>query len=81
MCMRCVSQDRCSSLVLFMNKLKIPDKFRFLPLKGLDEKKRYRNTLDGAVHTGEYYANVGLNLSQLWLNEFSYRLIILTEEA
>ena len=81
MCMQCVSQDRRASLVLFMNKLKTPDKFRFLPLKGLDEKKRYRNTLDGAVHTGEYYANVGLNLSQLWLNEFSYRLIILTEEA
>ena len=81
MCMQCVSQDMSASLVLFMNKLKIPDKFRFLPLKGLDRKKRYRNTLDGAVHSGEYYESVGLNLSQFRMEEFSYRLIILTEEA
>ncbi len=80
MCMQCVSQDKKASLVLFMNKLKEPDIFRFVRLKGLDEKKRYRNTLDGQVHTGEYYEKIGLNFSATWMNEFSHGLVLLTEE-
>ena len=80
MCMQCVSADRGASLVLFMNKLKEQDVFRFVRLKGLDEKKRYRNTLDEQVHTGEYYMRIGLNLSRYWPQEFSHRLILLTEE-
>ena len=69
-----------SSLVLFMNKLKELEQFRFLRLRGLDVGKRYHNTLDGCTHTGEYYMRVGLNLSNGWLTEFSHKLIILTEE-
>ena len=80
MCMQCVSKDKKASLVLFMNKLKEPDIFRFVKLKGLDAKKMYRNTLDNQVHSGEYYARIGLNLSREWLEEFSHRLIVLTEE-
>lgn len=80
MCMQCVSRDRGASLVLFMNKLKEQDRFRFVRLKGLDAKKRYRNTLDDKVHTGEYYMCIGLNLSRYWPTEFSHRLILLTEE-
>ena len=80
MCMQCVSKDKKASLVLFMNKLKEPDIFRFVKLKGLDAKKKYRNTLDNQVHSGEYYARIGLNLSREWLEEFSHRLIVLTEE-
>ena len=80
MCMQCVSADGGASLVLFMNKLKEQDVFRFVRLKGLDEKKRYRNTLDEQVHTGEYYMRIGLNLSRYWPQEFSHRLILLTEE-
>lgn len=80
MCMQCVSQDKSASLVLFMNKLKEPEQSRFLRLKGLDAKRRYRNTLDQSVHTGEYYMRVGLNLSFSWFDEFSHRLIVITEE-
>ena len=80
MCMQCVSQDKSTSLVLFMNKLKELEQFRFLRLRGLDAGKRYHNTLDGCTHTGEYYMRVGLNLSNGWLTEFSHKLIILTEE-
>ena len=80
MCMQCVSQDKSASLVLFMNKLKELEQFRFLKLRGLDAGKRYHNTLDGCVHTGEYSMRVGLNLSNGWLTEFSHKLILLTEE-
>lgn len=80
MCMQCVSQDKTASVVLFMNKLKELEMYRFIRLKGLDAKKRYRNTLDGAVHTGEYYMQIGLNLSDTWLTEFNHRLILLTED-
>ncbi len=80
MCMQCVSSDKSASVVLFMNKLKELERYRFIRLKGLSAKKRYRNTLDGAVHTGDYYMNVGLNISDTWLTEFNHRLIVLTEE-
>ena len=79
MCMQCVSQDKKTSLVLFMNKFKELDVFRFVRLKGLDARKRYRNTLDGQVHTGEYYEKIGLNFSEAWMNEFSHALVLLTE--
>ena len=29
---------------------------------------------------GEYYMRVGLNLSFSWFDEFSHRLIVITEE-
>ena len=80
MCMQCVSRDASASVVLFMNKLKEQDMFRFVRLKGLDRKKKYRNTLDGAVHSGEYYLQIGLNLSKEGFAEFSHRLVLLTEE-
>ena len=80
MCMQCVSQDKSASLVLFMNKLKEQDEFRFVRLRGLREDASYFNTLDGCVHTGEYYMRVGLNLSRECFPEFSHRLILLTEE-
>ena len=56
------------------------ERIPYIELRGLDGKKRYHNTLDGCVHTGEYYMRVGLNLSNGWLTEFSHKLIILTEE-
>ena len=63
-----------------MNKLKEQDEFRFVRLRGLREDASYFNTLDGCVHTGEYYMRVGLNLSRECFPEFSHRLILLTEE-
>ncbi len=80
MCMQCVSHDRTTSLVLFMNKLKEMDVYRFVRLRGLDARKRYRNTLDGQVHTGEYYEKIGLNFSTTWMSEFTHGLVLLTQE-
>lgn len=72
-----VSKDRCSSLILVANKLSEQDKFRFVKLKGLDKNTLYKNSFDGSVNTGDYFMNVGLNLSGEWFNEFSFKLIIL----
>ena len=80
LCMQCVSQDRSASLVLFMNRLKEMDMFRFVRLEGLDDGARYHNDFDGSVHTGEYYRKVGLNFSREWLSEFDCRLVLLTRE-
>lgn len=77
MCMQCVSKDRTKSLVIFANKLKEIDQFRYLKLKGLDKNSLYKNTYDNAVYSGDYYMNIGLNLSMDWFLEFSSKLIIL----
>lgn len=79
MSMQCVSQDKKTSLVVVMNRKKELDRFRFLRLRGLDEKAVYYNDYEKAAHTGEYYMQVGINYSREWLDEFSCRLIILTE--
>ena len=36
---------------------------RFIKLKGLDPNKDYFNSLDNKVYKGDFYMNVGLNLS------------------
>lgn len=79
MAMQCVSRDRSASVVLFMNRQKEWDKFRFVRLKGLSREMRYYNTFDRAVHDGAYYMEVGLNLSRERLTEFDCRLIVLTQ--
>lgn len=79
MCMQCVSQDKSTSLVLLMNRKKELEHFRFLRLKGLDKKRRYKNSYDNKVYSGEFYREIGLNMfSETW-SEFSSTLIVLTE--
>lgn len=77
LCMQCVSKDKKASLILFANKLVERDIFRFIKLKGLCEKSLYKNLVDGTINTGEYYHNVGLNLSRNSYDEFTFSLIIL----
>ena len=79
MSMQCVSKDKSKSMLIWINHLKEGDCYRFLKLKGLDENKLYTNTLDGNTYSGKYYMNVGLNLSRIWANEFTCKLIILEE--
>ncbi len=79
MSMQCVSTDKKTSLVLWMSKLVAPDVWRFVKLKGLDPNKKYHNDWDNSVHTGEYYMQVGLNLSLVWFSEFQAYLFLLTE--
>ena len=76
--MMSVSKDKSKAVVLFANLLKENNRYRFIKLAGLDERKRYKNTLDGRMYDGAYYMQVGINLS-VWLNEFTTYLIILEE--
>lgn len=77
--MQCVSRDKKTSLILVANKLAEQDYFRFIRVKGLAPDKKYKCNSDGAVNTGDYFMNVGINLSREWFSEFSFRLIILEE--
>ena len=79
MCMQSVSADKSASIVIFMNKLKEWDAFRFIRLRGLDASARYRNDYDGCVHSGAYYMQVGLNFSREALGEFDCRFVLLTK--
>ena len=79
MAMQAVSKDKTVSLAVVMNRKKEWDRYRFLKLKGLDEKANYYNDYEQATHTGEYLMNVGINLSNEWCNEFACRLIVITK--
>jgi alpha-galactosidase len=78
MSMMSVSKDKSKAIVLFANLLKENNHYRFLKLQGLDSNKIYRNNFDNKAYSGEYYMNIGINLSR-WLDEFSSFLITLEE--
>ncbi|MCQ2742065.1 MAG: alpha-galactosidase [Bacilli bacterium] len=58
-----VSKDKNSAAVFLMNYHLINWRSRFLKIKGLDPNKLYKNSLDGSVFYGDFYANVGLNVT------------------
>ena len=58
-----VAKNKESAVVFFMNYRHINWRSRFIKLKGLDKDKEYLNSLDNKVYKGDYYMNVGLNLS------------------
>ena len=74
-----VSKDKRKALFLMVNLLKQLRQRKFVKLRGLNPKIYYRNSLDGKKHKGEYYMNVGLNLSKE-LSEFQSFLVVLEEE-
>lgn len=73
---QCVSKDKSKSLLMLMNLLTDKDIFRYLKIRGLDPNKKYRNSLDNKVYYGDYYMNVGLNLSRECRGEFELKLIV-----
>lgn len=73
-----VSKDGANCLFLFVNLLKQTRCRRFVKLQGLKPLANYRNSLDGKIHKGEYYMNVGVNLSKE-LSAFESCLIALEE--
>lgn len=77
--LQCVSKDRSTSLVLKMNLMCHRDRLWFLKLRGLDPEKRYKNSMNGKVFYGDFYMNVGLNLSHDRCEEFMCDIIILEE--
>ena len=58
-----VDKTKEKAIVFYMNYRHINWRSRFLKLYGLDPNAKYLNTLDNCVYLGEYYMNVGLNLS------------------
>jgi hypothetical protein len=59
----CVDKSKDNAVIYFMNYRHINWRARFLKLRGLDPKKVYRNNLDGKAYPGDFYMEVGLNLS------------------
>ncbi len=74
-----VSKDKKKCLFLFVNLLKQLRQRKFVRLRGLMPQTFYRNSLDGKIHKGDYYMNVGLNLSEE-LKEFQSYLVTLEAE-
>lgn len=71
-----VSKDKTKSLFLYVNLLKKLRARRFVKLQGLIPDAYYKNNLDGGIFKGEYYMNVGINLSKN-LEEFDSYLVVL----
>ncbi len=74
-----VNKAKDKAIALYVNLLREIHYSRFLKIKGLDPNKRYRNSLDHSVHSGAYYAQVGLNLTR-YFNEFETLLITFNED-
>ena len=79
MCMQCVSQDQSQSLLILMVKLKEHAMSRIVRLRGLDPKKRYRNSYNGGVFSGAYYMQVGLSFSRDIMSEFACKFVVIEE--
>lgn len=58
-----ISKDKNKLIVFFMNYRHINWKSRFLKLKGLDKNKKYKNNYNNEIYYGDFYMNIGLNLS------------------
>ena len=58
-----IAKDASRAIIFFLNYRHINWRSRFLKVRGLDPKGKYLNTLDDNIYLGEYYMNVGLNLS------------------
>lgn len=59
----CVSKDKSEALVFNFNFRREQTKGRFLRVKGLDPNKNYFNSLTNDVYKGDFYMNVGINIS------------------
>ena len=58
-----VTKDKKVSLVFSFNYKGVQSKSRFIKVKGLDKDKYYFNSLTNDVYKGEFYMNVGINIS------------------
>ena len=58
-----VSKDKKEALVFKFNFRPEQTKGRFIRVKGLDKNKNYFNSLTNDVYKGDFYMNVGINIS------------------
>ena len=59
----CVTKDKKEALVFNFNFKREQTKGRFIRLKGLDPEKYYFNSLTNDVYSGNFYMNIGINVS------------------
>lgn len=74
-----VDKNKTRALIFFMNYRHINWRSRFIKIKGLDKNKLYRNTLDNKVYYGDFYMNIGINMS-MGMECFTPTLIEIYEE-
>lgn len=73
-----VSNDEKFAFVYFMNYRKEQTKSRYIKLKGLKKDKYYFNSLTNDIYKGDFYMNVGLNISAI-LDAHTSMLFVLKE--
>ncbi len=73
-----VTKDKNLALVYFMLYRKEQTKARFIKLKGLDKDKYYFNSLTNDIYKGDFYMNVGLNISAI-LEAYASMLFVIKE--
>lgn len=73
-----VSKKKNKAIGLFVSLMRENPHRRYLKFEGLDPERFYSNSWDRRVHSGAYYAQVGLALGG-WLNEFTLKLITFDE--
>jgi alpha-galactosidase len=71
-----VSSDKRHALMIFMNKFREQDKYNYVKLPGLDPKFIYKNDFDGGSYSGDFYANVGINIG-IWDDPFTAHIIVI----
>lgn len=60
-----ISEDEKYAFVYFMNYRKEQTKSRYIKLKGLKKDCYYFNSLTNDIYKGDFYMNVGLNISAI----------------
>ena len=73
-----VSKDKKELIFFFMNYRQVNWESRFIKLKGLDKNKLYKNDYDNNIFYGDFYMNLGLNLS-MGMQSFTPLIIKLTQ--
>lgn len=73
-----VTKKKNLALVYFMIYRKEATKARFIKLKGLDKNKYYYNSLTNDIYKGDFYMNVGLNISAI-LTPYTSMMFVIKE--
>lgn len=73
-----VSKDKKQCLVYFFIYRKEQTKSRYIKIKGLEKYKYYYNSLTNEIYTGDFYMNLGLNIS-CPLDSFTTMFFVLQE--
>ncbi|MCI6788517.1 MAG: alpha-galactosidase [Mollicutes bacterium] len=73
-CWELIEKDASKAIIYFMNYRHINWKSRFIKLKGLNKDYKYKNSFNNEIYYGDFYMNIGLNLS-MGMTNFTPQLI------